>query len=438
MRKRALFLAILFALGMAASVPFTSGAASRVCTTVVSTVGTVTTTVVSTVTNTYTTTVYTTQPAAPADFTWTPTSPTVGQNVTFTVTDPAPGVTYGWDRTLDGVAEATGNTYTYAYSSTGTKTMRLYDGTTLIAEHTLTVAAAPPTGDPLPTFEVTIKPNYLHTSDNPASNYNSLWIYPKSPTTPYRSPDSYKQQSRYLLLDPRYTDADGRVGKDEWWFIIERNWPASYDSTQHGQWGRETNFHNVGGDAGPAGSGGVGWGFGAGSSALALDWNSNATAPSIDVLSTYQSQGGFDHLLPMVTRDAWHTYVLHWIAGRTDGTTVRPGSIQVWADGTKVLDRTNLNTVQRAQGPDGVYYVQRWMQLWEGDYTQNLPLPATTRVVLTRIGNTYTEAVNDRPFKFGDTLAGQYYSGTGTNYGPPTLTQLPSRLTSDSILPSGL
>ena len=58
-------------------------------------------------------------------------------------------------------------------------------------------------GDPLPTFDVTITPNWLSPYDDPASNYQAVWIYPKSPTTPYRSPDSQKQVTRYMLLDPR-------------------------------------------------------------------------------------------------------------------------------------------------------------------------------------------------------------------------------------------
>ncbi len=83
-----------------------------------------------------------------------------------------------------------------------------------------------------------------------ASNHQAVWVYPKSPTTPYRSPDSQAQQSRYLLLDPRATDSDGRSGRDEWWFVIERNWPSEFDPYRHGDWGRLVNFHNVAGDVG--------------------------------------------------------------------------------------------------------------------------------------------------------------------------------------------
>ena len=299
-----------------------------------------------------------------------------------------------------------------------------------------TVAARGASGsDPLPTFEVTLTPNYLSPSDSPSSNYRAVWLHPASPTTPYRSPDSYRQQSRYLLLDPRYRDVDGRQGNDDWWFVIERSWPASYDPSSHGKWGREVNFHNVAGDAGP--NGGVGWGFGDGVSALALDWLPGRSAPSISVQPDSSAR---DMALPVPSRDGWHTYVVHWVAGRTDGTTPRPGAITVWVDGndTPHLNRTGINTVQRAQGPDGVYYVQRWMQLWEGDYTSALPAPATTRLVLTRIGRTLQEALDDRPSVAGNNLAGQYYSGSGANYGPPLIRQLTSRTPAESRIPASL
>jgi hypothetical protein len=127
--------------------------------------------------------------------------------------------------------------------------------------------------------------------------------------------------------------------------------------------------------------------------------------------------------LPPVTRDTWHTYVVHFIAGRTDGTTVRPGAITVWADGaTKpVIALQGINTVQRAKGPDGHWYVQRWMQLWEGDYTQNLQTVSTVRLALTRIGGTLQQALADRPALVGTNLEDQFYSGNGVDDGAPTV-----------------
>ena len=124
---------------------------------------------------------------------------------------------------------------------------------------------------PLQTWEITLKPSYVSENDGIASNYQAVWVYPKSPTTPYRSPDSHHQQSRYLLLDPRARDSDGRAGRDDWWFVIERNWPTGFDQYEHGAWGMFVNFHNVAGD--------VGWSTGSPVSALALTWG-RTPAPS--------------------------------------------------------------------------------------------------------------------------------------------------------------
>src|SRR3954452_23614478 len=110
-------------------------------------------------------------------------------------------------------------------------------------------AAAPPVRTSptmrLKAYDVTITPNWLSPLDSPASNYQAVWIYPKSPTTPYRSPDSLHQRTRYLLLDPRYRDSDGRRGHDEWWFIIQRYWASAFRPDEHGNWGRQVNFHMV-------------------------------------------------------------------------------------------------------------------------------------------------------------------------------------------------
>ena len=104
--------------------------------------------------------------------------------------------------------------------------------------------------------------------------------------------------------------------------------------------------------------------------------------------------------LPVPTRDRFHTYVVHFIAGRTDGSTPRAGAFQVWADGADkpVINLRNINTLQRA---DGV--TQKWMQLWEGDYTRALPQIARQSFTLTRIGRTLAEALADRPTSMGTT-----------------------------------
>jgi hypothetical protein len=126
--------------------------------------------------------------------------------------------------------------------------------------------------DPLAVYRVKLTPNYVLPSDNPSSNYQAFWAYARSPTTPWRSPDSFHHQQRYLLVDPRSTDADGRRGVDEFWLVIERRWPSSYDPSEHGRWGTLVNLHNVAGD--------VGWGNGSGVSAVSLVWLPHDKAPA--------------------------------------------------------------------------------------------------------------------------------------------------------------
>ncbi len=296
-------------------------------------------------------------------------------------------------------------------------------------------AGADSSSNGLLAYDVTLTPNFITPNDPSSSNYQAVWLYGISPTTPYVSPDSYAHQGRYLLLDPRYTDSSGRAGRDDWWFIVQRYWPSSYQPSNHGNWGREVNFHNVAGDAGPGG--GIGWSFGSGVSALALDWLPGQNAPQFTVETNHPNE---NQLLPPVSRDTWHTYVVHFVAGRTDGSTPRPGAISVWADGSDVpaINLSNIDTVQRAQGPDGNWYTQRWMQLWEGDYTQALATPSTVRLTLTRIGGSLDEAMNDRPALASTNVSGQFYSGSGTNAGAPSVRSIGALTANDGAIPLSL
>lgn len=277
-------------------------------------------------------------------------------------------------------------------------------------------------------FELTLQPGWSQSEDSPSSNYQAIWIYPQSPSTPYRSPDSLKQVSRYLLLDPRTKCADGNTGSDEWWFIIERMWPTNYPANNHGKWGRECNFHNVAGDSGP--NGGVGWGFGEGTSSMALDWLPGKPSPTFTV---HQDGRTRDRALPVPKRDEMQTYLVHFIAGRTDGTTPRAGMVEVWVNGQLVIQEKNINSVQRAQGPDGNWYVQKWMTLWEGDYTSALAVASTLRLVLTRIGKTVQEAIADQPTRKSDS-AGRQVKLSG-NAPAPTLKVIGQYDTKSSRLP---
>jgi hypothetical protein len=168
-----------------------------------------------------------------------------------------------------------------------------------------------------------------------------------------------------------------------------------------------------------------------------LEWLPGASSPQFGV----EPNSPNNNLpLPPVTRDAWHTYIVHFVAGRTDGTTVHPGALTVWFDGndTPAINLSNINTVQRAKGPDGNWYTQRWMQLWEGDYTRNLQTKSTVRLALTRVGTTIAQALADRPVMVGSTLSGQYYSGSGVNMGPPQIAQAASLTAADGAVPLSL
>jgi hypothetical protein len=130
--------------------------------------------------------------------------------------------------------------------------------------------SSPP--DPLEAYRVRLTPNYVSPMDDPSSNLQAVWAYARSPTTPWRSPDSLHHVARYLLVDPRSKDSQGRPGVDEFWLVIQRRWPASFDPKEHGKWGTLVNLHNVAGD--------VGWNDGSGVSAVGLVWLGASPAPA--------------------------------------------------------------------------------------------------------------------------------------------------------------
>ena len=120
-------------------------------------------------------------------------------------------------------------------------------------------ALVPPTlggntspADPLATWKGDVDPELRLPCDRVASNYQSCLGVSGISTTPYRSPDSAHQQSRYLLLDPRTTDRlDGQCWSRRL-VVRDRTELAgrSWTLTRHGSWGRQVNFHNVAGDVG--------------------------------------------------------------------------------------------------------------------------------------------------------------------------------------------
>jgi hypothetical protein len=302
----------------------------------------------------------------------------------------------------------------------------------LLAGLATCAAAAAAPDDPLPTYELSVAPNHVSGADDPRSNLNVVWLRGASATTPYLSPDSRRHRQRYLLVDPHASDAAGNRGHDEWWLVLERNWEPAFPDASHGRWGRWLNFHNVAGDAGP--SGGIGWGFGNRVSPVALDLYGGVLRLAVEPMFP-----AHEWRLPHPAKGAWHTYVLNVVFGRTDGTTARPGRVRIWVDGADApaVDTGPISTLHRARGPDGGDYVQRWVQLWEGDYTSELPVRATQRLVLARVGKTLAEALADRPALAGATVADRY-RGAGVNLGPSSYRQIDSRRASDARISASL
>lgn len=83
------------------------------------------------------------EPEGPTDFSYEPAEPIVNEPVLFNVVRPVPGVDYSWDRTADNVADYHGESFSYAYTSTGLKTVKLLADGKVIATKTLDVGPAP-------------------------------------------------------------------------------------------------------------------------------------------------------------------------------------------------------------------------------------------------------------------------------------------------------
>jgi hypothetical protein len=281
-----------------------------------------------------------------------------------------------------------------------------------IRNFALLVAAElePPTTG-LPVYELTLTPNWSQPSEQ-SPLLNAVWLYATSANTPAKAPNG-SGVGRYLDFQ----------AQDEWWIVVNRYWPSSFDPNVYtGGFGTEANGHNVAGDNGNNSSsspnGGVGWGFGSGVSALRVGWNPGDPSPCVMVEPA--KSGGLTIPLPVPQRDTMNEYLLHLIAGRADGTTPRAGALTVTANGV-LVSNGKLDTVQRAQGPDGKMYTQRWMQWWDGDYGSNLSAPSTTRFQLTRFGATQAAAYADVPQLLGDNIASQVWNGKAPNVGPPTV-----------------
>lgn len=290
----------------------------------------------------------------------------------------------------------------------------------------------------LPTIYYESEP-YTGDGGSASNCYQSTWAMGKSPTTPYISPDSYHHAQRYLLVNPNANDGNGHQGKDDWWFAFEHYVDTSTPLTFAGQDDSFFNLHNVAGDSGP--NGGIGWGFGDGVSAFHLLYNGSTGLPYM--LLENNASGGSHYDLPALSKGQWHQFVIHITFGRTDGTTPRPGAVQLWVDGTKRYDLGNLNILQKAVGPDGKTYVQQWVQLWQGTYIKGAPCnpsntsPRSGQLVLARIGNTFQQALDDIPTfdSFTGTTHIAGYPDFGNSFSRLASTQ---RTTADFNIPTDL
>lgn len=275
-------------------------------------------------------------------------------------------------------------------------------------------------------YALTLTPNWNNEADanDVANNLNAVWVWSNN-SVGYTPPnyDPVKKTGdiyRVLLLDPRLQDAKGKPGVDEWWFVIRRLWPSSFDPKQHGKFATHTSFHNVASSDGPGG--GVGWGFGSGVSAILFQWRPQDPTPSFGF--EYVKSGGLIMPVPLPKRDVMHEYVLRFVAGRTDGTTVRPGAYEIMVDGgPATIGQGNINTIQK-NAPQGssTQYVQQWIAAgWDGDYGQDLTVPSQTGFCLTGAGPTLAAARADVPIAVGGTFASQGWNQRQPNDGAPQL-----------------
>lgn len=280
----------------------------------------------------------------------------------------------------------------------------------------LALAAPALAADPLPTFAVTVQPN---TTDPaiPETGYNFWWNAGDSAVTARRGPNGDDRG--------RIVEVGGPNGQDEWWFALEWKWDPSFDRS--GDWGRYFNFHNVAGD--------VGWSYGSGVSAVAFDYSPHRDLHQL----TLQYDPTKHFPLPQPEHGVWQSMLVHVVFGRTDGTTARPGLVQVWLNGNDVpvVDAPNVNTLQRALNPaTKEYQTQQWVQLWEGYYTRSLPETEKINLehVIARAGTTVEGALADRPIR-ARAWGSVHDPSLGSNYGNSTSVVSTSRTTADFKVP---
>jgi hypothetical protein len=241
-----------------------------------------------------------------------------------------------------------------------------------------------------------------------------------------------------------HVGGSGADSQDEWWVGVRERFDSGWADAQGG--GFYLNFHNVAKDVGNTGSGGIGWGFGSGVSALALAYGgSNPAVPSRHRLHLeYAGLPGYEVALPDPGLGKWFSLVIHVVFGRTDGTSKRPGSIQVWYDGndSPAVDLRNINILQRATNPaNGQTYTQEYVDAWQGGPYRGrscgTTVASTSQTVATRFGRTLPEMLADTNITLNQKESyGSVHIAGQPDYGNSTATLMStSQTTNDFALP---
>ncbi|MDO8635852.1 MAG: hypothetical protein Q7R34_06340, partial [Dehalococcoidia bacterium] len=308
------------------------------------------------------------------------------------------------------------------------------------------------------------------------------WLMATSPTTPWFIGGG--SPGRLLWL---YPPTDGRTisgggsPSDEWWIAFDHY----FDSSQWRQslGGIYLNFHSVAGTPGDDNP------YNDGVSPIHLQFMRGGNHNPGDAGYAWEHQlnlrgeqgdngvrGPANYrLLPSPSMDQWHSYLMYVVFGRTDGTTPRPGQVELWIDGQKVsfsywqgdaatgreiplgTTLSNVNTIRYAPGSGGgaTPRLQYLTQVWQGGpytlgdnasgayYSPNgscRPIGAanfTGKTAAALIGKTAQETLNDTPIN--PVTWGTVHSPGQPNYGDSKLTPAAiKRNTANFITPAEL
>lgn len=243
----------------------------------------------------------------------------------------------------------------------------------------------PPTPTPgqgvkSPTYEFSIHSSFTQGQDR--NEYNAQWAAETNGTYTYDR-----------LADDRFAgaalvsfDRDFPIGPNAGRFP-----PVDNDLTSwQGFWGRWFNAHNAKGE----GSNDQGWtGPGPGNSSFAIDFIDGNLQVNLDA----NGANGAKNFLAkkLLTLGEVHSVGWRGVMGRTDGTTARPGALEVAIDGAVVLTIPRCNTVWR--WPDGT--AQRRWWCWTGFYTEGIfdGRQCGLRFCYPWLGPTIPDALKVRP-----------------------------------------